>query len=204
MDLLTFETLPRSLQAASYTKEIVSGQRLFRQGDSTLELFIVKTGRFRLVRSTIDSNSILLQFANVGDSLGETVLFSTPYAYTAIAEVDSQVIVYPRQELITALHEYPDLAEDAIARLVRKIQALEVSLELRNIRDANQRILRYLQYLAGGEEETAIDIERPWKEIAAELGFTPNTISRALAKLEREGRISRSQNTVFIHNFTAA
>jgi CRP-like cAMP-binding protein len=204
MDLLTLETLPSSLQAASYTREIVSGQRLFRQGDSTFELFIVKTGRFRLVRSTIDSKSILLQFANVGDSLGETVLFSTPYAYTAIAQVDSQVIVYPHQELIAALREYPDLAEDAVARLIRKIQALEVSLELRNIRDANQRILRYLQYLAAVEEETVVNIDRPWKEIAAELGFTPNTISRALAKLEREGRITRTQNTILLNNSTAA
>ncbi|MDJ0712825.1 MAG: MarR family transcriptional regulator [Prochloraceae cyanobacterium] len=35
------------------------------------------------------------------------------------------------------------------------------------------------------------NFDRPLKEIATELGFTPQTLSKALKKLEQEGRITR-------------
>jgi CRP/FNR family transcriptional regulator, dissimilatory nitrate respiration regulator len=88
------------------------------------------------------------------------------------------------------LRENSDLAEDAIARLLQKINSLEINLELRGIRSAHQRIFRYLQYLTTPEQRNVVNLDRHWKEVADELGFTPNTLSRALAKLEREGRSS--------------
>jgi CRP/FNR family transcriptional regulator, dissimilatory nitrate respiration regulator len=158
----------------------------------------------RLLRSTIDSNVVSLQFVGSGQSLGEATLFSDTYAYTAIAEVAAQVIVYPKQELVTSLRQYSDLAEDVISRLLQKIDTLETNLELKGIRSAPQRILRYLQFLTLPALETTVNVERPWKEIAAELGFTPDTLSRALAKLEQEGRISRTDQRITLHDSSAA
>lgn len=204
MDLLTFDTLPMALQHAISIRELEPGQRLFRQGDPATALFIVEAGRFRLVRATINSNVIPLQFVRAGQSLGEAILFSDTYSYTAIAEVATQVIVYPKSELLASLHEHSDLAEDVINRLLQKISSLETNLELKGIRSAPQRILRYLQYLATPEQETVVNLEQPWKEVAAELGFTPDTLSRALAKLEQDGRISRTQQRVTLHNSSVA
>jgi CRP/FNR family transcriptional regulator, dissimilatory nitrate respiration regulator len=61
-----------------------------------------------------------------------------------------------------------------------------------------------LQYLAMPEQANVVQIDRPWKEIADELGFTPDTLSRALTKLEREGSISRRQQHITLHNISAA
>lgn len=204
MDLLTFDTLPPYLQQVLFTRELAVGQRLFRQGDSTYAVFVVETGRLRLVRSTIEDKVVPLQFITSGQSVGDAALFNPSYSYTAIAEVASTVLVYLKQELMTALRENPDLAEDVIAILLRKIQAFEVNLELKGIKSAQQRILRYLQYLTTPEQVNVVQIDRPWKEIADELGFTPDTLSRALARLEREGSISRLQQQITLHNISAA
>jgi CRP/FNR family transcriptional regulator, dissimilatory nitrate respiration regulator len=192
MDLLNFETLPQSLQKASFIKELKMGQRLFRQGDTATALYIVKTGRLRLVRSTIESQKIALQFVSSGNCVGETALLHSKYSYTAIAEVAAKVIVYPKQELTIALQEYSNLADNAIALLLEKINSLEVNLELRGIRSAHQRIHRYLQYSTTPERENIVNLDRHWKEIADELDCSPHTLSRALAKLQREGRIDRA------------
>jgi CRP/FNR family transcriptional regulator, dissimilatory nitrate respiration regulator len=204
MDLLTFDTLPMPLQRAIFTRELDAGQRLFRQGDSATALFIVETGRFRLMRSTVDSNAVFLQFVSSGQSLGDAALLSAMYSYSAIAEMPSRVIVYPKPELIAALRQDADLAEDVMTRLLRKINALEVNLELKGIRAAHQRVLRYLQYLVTPEQKNVVQLDQPWKSIADELGFTPDTVSRALARLEREGRISRTQQSITLHNSSAA
>lgn len=204
MDLLAFDKLPISLQQAVFTRDLKPGQRLFRQGDSATALFVLETGRLRLVRSTIDSKIIPLQFVNPGQIVGDAALFSTMYSQTAIAEIASRVIVYPTQELATALREHPDLTADMITRLLQKINLLEVNLELKGIRSAPQRVLRYLQYLAIPEQANVIQLNRPWKEIADELGFTPDTLSRALAKLEREGSIRRTQETIMLNDSSVA
>jgi CRP-like cAMP-binding protein len=204
MDLLAFDTLPIPLQQAIFTRELDAGQRLFRQGDPATALFIVETGRFRLMRSTVDSNAIFLQFVSSGQSLGDAALLSTTYSYSAIAEMASRVIVYPKPELTAALRQYADLAEDVMKRLLQKINALEVNLELKGIRSAHQRVLRYLQYLVTPEQETIVQLDRPWKSIADELGFTPDTVSRALARLERENRISRTQQGITLHDSSVA
>lgn len=200
MELLTLDTLPLNLRQALSLRELAAGQRLFRQGDAAYALFMVEAGRLRLVRSTLDGQLIPLQFASAEQSVGDAALFSTTYPYTAIAEVPSRVIVYPKSELVAMLREHPDLAEDVVTILLRKIHALEVNLELKGIRSAQQRILRYLQYLITPEQDNVVQIDRPWKEIADELGFTPDTLSRALAKLEREGSISRMQQRITLHN----
>jgi CRP/FNR family transcriptional regulator, dissimilatory nitrate respiration regulator len=204
MDLLTFETLPIALQQAIYTRELQAGQRLFRQGDAATALFLVEAGRLRLARSTINQQTVGLQVVSTGQSAGDAALFSTIYSYSAIAEVDSRVIVFPKQELVAALREFPDLAEAVIARLLEKINLLEINLELKGIRSAHQRLLRYFQFLATSEPGNVVQLDRTWKEIAEELGFTPDTISRALAKLERDSRISRDQQRITLHDLSAA
>jgi CRP/FNR family transcriptional regulator, dissimilatory nitrate respiration regulator len=204
MDLLTFETLPIALQQAVYTRDLQPGQRLFRQGDAATALFVVEAGRLRLARSAIDQQTIALQFVGAGQSAGDAALFSTAYSYTAIAETDARVIVYPKRELVIALREFPELAEAVITRLLEKINSLEISLELKGIRSAHQRLLRYFQFLATSASANVVQLDRTWKTIADELGFTPDTISRALAKLERDRIISRDQQRITLHDSSAA
>ncbi len=139
-----------------------------------------------------------------GDSLGDRSIFSDIYDTSAIAQVNSTVIVYPKQILLSSLREYPDLAADFVAILVNKIQSLQIDLELRNIRLAHERLLQYLKYSALVNHDTIVNLDRPYKEIALELGFTPETMSRALLKLEKEGAIARQQNKIIIHNYSVA
>ncbi|NJL56178.1 winged helix-turn-helix domain-containing protein [bacterium] len=45
--------------------------------------------------------------------------------------------------------------------------------------------------------------DRPLKDIAADLGITPETLSRALTKLERDGAITRQQNAIILRDVSA-
>ena len=204
MKLLSLDSLPMKLRDSIFIRQLVAEQRLFQQGDLAKYFFIVQTGRLRLIRYINTSNVITLEFAQPGESLGEQSIFSDVYESSAIAQVDSTVIVYPKQIILFSLGEYPDLAADFMAILVKKIQSLQADLELRNIRLAHQRLLQYLRYSATADNDTVVNLDRPYKEIAIELGFTPETLSRALFRLEQEGAITRQQNQIILHNFSAA
>jgi CRP-like cAMP-binding protein len=202
MDLLTVDSLPSLLQNSTTIYSFAAGQRLFRQGDLSSNFFIVESGRIKLVRFTIEGRMVVLQVVRRGESLGENTFVSNAYSYTAIAEVESRAIAYPQPLLKEALDEHPELAENLREKLIEKIQSLKVSLELLQIRSAHLRLLQYLQSkAAASDDQTVVNLDQPLKEVAAELDLNPRTISRALARLESEGRIIRQANSIILQTF---
>ncbi|MEO1351027.1 MAG: helix-turn-helix domain-containing protein [Cyanobacteria bacterium J06635_15] len=98
-------------------------------------------------------------------------------------------------------------------RLARKIQTLETNLELRDIKVSHQRVLRYLHRLATlhrnqppnqASDAIIVELDRPLKEIAEEVGFTPETLSRKLIKLEATGNIARSNGSIILSGSSVA
>ncbi|KYC39961.1 hypothetical protein WA1_28785 [Scytonema hofmannii PCC 7110] len=204
MDLLTLNSLPEELRDAVVHHDLSTGETLFQQGDPASSFFIVETGRIKLMRYTSDDKVVTFQVAEQGNSLGEIALFFQTYPCTAVAEVASRAIAYPKEPLLSAIYANPELAEDFMAMLVQKIQDLKLRIELRDIRAAHERLLRYLRYLAQSDEQNIVNVDRPLKEIAADLGLTPETLSRALARLEREGKIARTRLQITLQQSSAA
>lgn len=200
MDISSFDSLPRTLQNIVTVRNLAAEQKLFWQGSLASEFFVITSGRFKIVRYLENNTVAVLGFAQPQNALGEAALFSDIYCNTAIAEIDSQVIVYPKSVLLSTLQDCPILGQKLIAILVKSNQSLQRCLELRDIRNAHQRLLTYLRYLARSSDSKIITLDRPLKEIAQELGFTPETLSRALAKLEKQGRITRSHNSIILQN----
>lgn len=203
MDLVTLESLPDELRHGITVRELQPGQLLFQQGDLATAFFVIASGRIKLLHTVDRQDTLTLRTAGAGETLADIALFTEVYPNTAMAEIRSRVIVYPKQVLAEALHQHPALSEDFMRRLVQKIQSFQQQLGLRHVRKAQDRVLRYLHYQVQYADR-GIQFDRPLKDIAAELGLTPETLSRALARLEREGHISRQNQVIMLHNSTAA
>lgn len=203
MDLSNLDTVPPNLQAAATVQQVIAGQVIFQQGEAATAFFIVQNGRVKLARYTDEGRMVTLQVARSREGFGVGGLISDTYSGAAIAEVPSQIIRYPKVALLNALPAAPDLAETLLALLLHIIRTLEIRLELRDIRASHQRVLRYLRYHVQ-DEEGRIVFDRPLKEIAADLGFTPETLSRALTRLEEAGLISRQERQITLHSSPAA
>ena len=67
-------------------------------------------------------------------------------------------------------------------------------LELRSIKRADERILAYLDLLEALGEVWGPD--RPLRAVASELGLVPESLYRALARLERQNKIRREGRRV--------
>lgn len=189
------DSLPSTLQTVATYQDLVAGQVLFYRRDQAQSVFAVETGRLRLVRYTSEGKLLILQIVRSRESFAESALFSDVYGCDAVAETPSRVIVYPKQVLLTVLREQPDLAASFISRLAGKNQFLKDRLELQSIRSARERVLQYLLHtLQTGE--TTVNLDRPIKDIAAEIGLTPEALYRTLAQMEREGIITRTQRQI--------
>ncbi|MEO1341301.1 MAG: Crp/Fnr family transcriptional regulator [Cyanobacteria bacterium J06635_13] len=204
MDLTVIDRLPEALKDKITTQNLGAGETLFTQGDEASNFYVVTAGRIKLIRYLDRGEASTTEIVKAAEALAEIALFTDVYPCTAIAEADSEVIAYPKQELLQVMRERPDLAEDFMTILVRKIQSLKFRLELRDIRIAHERVLRYLRHLVNFPQETTVVLDRPLKDIARDLGFTPETLSRALIRLETDGAIARQKRIITLFNNSAA
>ncbi|MDJ0592748.1 MAG: Crp/Fnr family transcriptional regulator [Pleurocapsa sp. MO_226.B13] len=190
MNLSVPDSLPLQLQDRASYQNLVAGQVLFHYRDPAEYIFALEVGRIRLVRYTCEGNLVIFQIVRAGESFAESALFTELYHCNGIVEVPSRVICYPKTVVWEVLQNNPDLALNLLRRFDRKSQSLKKLLELRSIRSARDRLLQYLLFSAS-PGETRIMLDRSYKDIANELGLSPETLYRTLAELEREEIITR-------------
>lgn len=176
-------------------RRLEPGQRLFRQGDATFGIFAVAEGRLRLLRHARDGSDCVLHVAARGDMFAEAALFSPHYHCDAVADVPSTVSVFPKAALLAAFASDAELAAAFMAHLARQVQSLRARVEMRNIRSATERVLRYLalQTPAG---QPAVAFDRPLRDVAGEVGLAHESFYRALTALAARGAIARDGRTI--------
>ncbi|MBE9166502.1 Crp/Fnr family transcriptional regulator [Pleurocapsales cyanobacterium LEGE 06147] len=190
MDLSVPDSLPSQLRDGANYQNFVAGQVLFHHRDPAKYIFALEVGRIRLVRYTCEGNLVVFQIVRAGESFAESALFTELYHCNAVVDVPSRVICYPKTVVWEVLQNNSDLALSFLRRFERKNQSLKTLLELRSIHSARDRILQYLLFSAS-PGETTIVFDRSYKDIANELGLSPETLYRTLAELEREKIITR-------------
>jgi CRP-like cAMP-binding protein len=188
MDAFDLDDAPKSLRSKLRRRTLATGQALFRQGDPVKAVYVVEQGRLAMVRHAPNGRRVTLFTAGPGDSFAEAALFSEVYHCDAIAELPARVVVVPKKELTDALARDKRLAERLMARLAHQVHDLRLHLELRNIRNARERVCQALLLATDARGRTII-FDRPLKVVAGEIGLTHEAFYRALAALVRAGRI---------------
>lgn len=142
----------------------------------------------RLLRHLEDGSQVTLFDAPEGSVLALAALFSPVYHCTARAESPSVLSWLDRKGVRSWLEADSAKCLEVIGSLSREIQNLRMRLEVLRIRSAKERLLAYLSILAVDQH---VDVNRPWTQVASEINLSQETVYRALAALEREGRLER-------------
>jgi CRP/FNR family transcriptional activator FtrB len=114
------------------------------------------------------------------------VMLRLPCPVTAIALAPCRLIAIPAEDVRAAAAADPGLMRAAMEQVARQWRLMVDQVVDLKTRDATQRaarfLLRRLSSLRG-----AVDLPEPRAAIAARLGMTPESLSRALHGLEAAG-----------------
>lgn len=171
---------------------MAKGERLFSTDDATRGFYRLETGLVRLTRHSADGNEVTLHIARPGETFAEASLFAERYHCDAVADRPSTALIVDKAQMLAALASDPEVARRWIAHLSRQVQTHRTQLALRGLKSAHERVLAFLQTQC--TDGSAVIIDRPWKIVATEVGLTHEAFYRALARLEREGRIVRDRD----------
>jgi CRP-like cAMP-binding protein len=183
---------PRDLH--SIDLKLTKGEPLFLQGDPVAKVYLIQSGRIKLIRNTASGLAVILHIGNSGEAIAEASLFSDYYHCSAIADLPCHISSIKKQDLLQLLENEPQEMMRLLALFSQQIRDLRWINEIKNIRSAKERILHYMISKVDENKEMQLDISL--KDIAQKIGLAHETFYRELKKLEISGRISRNRCSI--------
>lgn len=160
-----------------------------RQDDPATAFFIVISGWVKLYRNAPSGDETVIEIMTTGDSFAEAVAF-TGNRYIATAEAVSQARVgrIPADHLVRCILGSPDIALAMVASISMRMHHLVQQVEQLKMQSGVQRVAEFLASLSLTKQgKCAIALPYDKVLIAARLGLTPESLSRAFARLKTVG-----------------
>lgn len=174
-------------------KTFSKGEYLYRQGTCDTEFFFILRGRVQIFTGREDGSEFVLEVMGQWAICGEGAAFDgQPRFSSAVAQEDTEVIVFDAHEVGKAFQLVPDFALALLKITSMKQRVLGIRAQYLASANPESRISELLRRLAelygrpldGG---VLIDIALTHDQIAAMTGTSRVTITRVLKKL-REAR----------------
>lgn len=160
----------------SIKRTYAPGATVFHRGDPVERLYVVKSGAIRLVRHGSDGHPVVLQRASPGDILAEASVFSAHYHCDAIALTDSATAAFAVSDIRRLLDGDTAFCCAWAAAMSHQLQAARRRAELMALRTVSERLDFWLAWNEGGMPEKG-----SWKDVAEELGVSPEALYRELS-----------------------
>ena len=177
---------------------------IFLEGEAPEALFIVKSGKVKVLRHSTDGKDVVLRVCSTGALLGTVATFDgSGYPGTAQAIEPCTMLVIARNDVLTLVNRYPVFALAVIVDLGTRLRGSAEQIRSLAVERVEQRIARVLLALAdsGGcdvPEGRVIEMPLTRQDVADMTGTTVETAIRAMSKLRRMNLIRTRRGKVVI------
>ena len=186
------EALARISVSRSYKK----GQTIFSEGDEGVGFYAIISGRVKIFKLSPEGKEQILHMMGAGEIFGEVPVFTgQEYPANAEAHINSSLLFFPRNSFIELIRKDPSLSLNMLALLSWRLRRFAALIEDLSLKEVPGRLAAYLLYASkrsSNKDEFDLDISKG--QLASILGTIPETLSRILGKMGRQG-IIRSEGS---------
>ncbi|NRT57972.1 Crp/Fnr family transcriptional regulator [Sphaerotilus uruguayifluvii] len=172
------------------------GEIIVEQGRKSDALFILLSGRARVITSDARGREVILAVLEAGDYLGEMSLIDNePHSATVRAEVQTDVLVLGRNEFAVCLPDNSSLSYAILRGLVARLRNADRQIESLALLDVYGRVARALLDMAEDDEgRRVIRSKVSRQDLAKVVGASREMVSRVMKDLEERGLIETQEN----------
>ena len=166
---------------------------IFYQGDETDRLWLLNSGRLKMVHHEEDGREVILEIIEAGEMFGGATIFLDEHPATAICLAPSETTSFPRSIYTQFLLQHPEVA----VRLIRMLGGrLHSVMDLHIL--AGERVERRLAHIllklaarAGRKQADGILITIPLsrQDLADMAGTTLETTIRLMSRFNGQGMV---------------
>jgi CRP/FNR family transcriptional regulator, anaerobic regulatory protein len=176
----------KRLSLLSRRRTVPAHTPIFADGDEAQQYANVVSGIVKLVKTLGDGRQHIIGLLYPPDFLGQP--FGSRHTFSAEAETDVELCVFPRQAFLAMLTEYPALERRLLEFVLRELDASRDWNLLLSRKQAFERVASFVLLMArrapvnGNRAGFTMPMTRA--EIADYLGLTLETVSRQMTQLK--------------------
>lgn len=192
-DLSTAELTAVNQQFREYGYQ--SGDTIYFSGDAAAHLYVVASGRVKLLRHSESGQDVLLDILQPGDYFGSlTTAANEVYPETAQAQTAVCVLAITAGSFRALLQAYPGVVLAVLDLTAKRLQEAQETVRRLSADSAEQRIAAVLLKLAAKLGEVTAEgllIQMPLSrdDLAQMSGATAETTSRIISQFQKEGLV---------------
>jgi CRP-like cAMP-binding protein len=184
--------------------QVQEGERVFEFGQHAERFYLVVKGQIKLFRVSEDGHEKIIEIVAPGRLFAEAVMFMRHrrYPVSAAALASSELYAFDNQTFLDLLQGSAELCLALLGDLSMRLHARLNEIDYLTLQNATFRVVSYLiDLLPDAKAESAvIDLAAPKQAIASQLSITPETLSRILHTMAREGIITIHGKTIGVHS----
>ena len=200
------EDILTQIAETSQMKSFEKGRYISTPHDEGEQIYFLKEGEVEVYESTDDGKKMIIDILKPGDIFGyEGIASDSGGAREQFIKANKDVVlcIMPRRDFLTLLEKKPDLALRMIRELAGRLASTESRLRATAFSNSETRVMQelerlYTQYGEVRDGKRMLTRKFTHEELANLVGTTRETVTRTLARLEKEGRVSVSSEGYII------
>ena len=170
------------------------GQTIFLEGEEGNGFFVVISGKVKVYKLSPDGKEQILHIFGPGEPFAEVPVFAGQrFPANAEALEESRLFFFPRAAFLELIRRHPSLALNMLAVMSRRLRQLAGLVEDLSLKEVPARLAAYILYQSERQQGAVeFELEIAKGQLASLLGTIPETLSRILAKMVKEGLIESS------------
>jgi CRP-like cAMP-binding protein len=187
-------------------RDIAAEQAIYIEGDPGENLYLVASGKVKLMRLALSGREVLLDILQGGEYFGHLAIVSQQgYAETAIAQTDCCILQVSAQNFEQVLNRYPEVTLKVLKAVGQRLEESQEIIKPLSVYTIEQRIAATLIRVAkklGEQKQIGMLIQIPFsrQDLAAMTGTTIETVSRVMSRFSAEGLISTGRKWVAVND----
>lgn len=185
-------------------KTVAKGTVIFHQSDSEGGLYLILVGSVKISRTGRDGRDVTVAVLHEGNFFGEmSLLDGQPRSATATATESTELLVLDREHFQRYVLTQARIMTKLLRELSKRLRAADQTIENLALGSVADRLVCLIGHL--GRHNPIKDgtgtIERAptHQELAEMVGSSRETVTRALATMEKEGLIAIHNKRITLH-----
>ncbi len=164
---------------------------LFNDGDDADELYVVRSGRIAIFKTSADGKESVIALMEPGDLFGDMPLFDRMHRSAgARATEASKLLGVPYPPIRELLAERPELLWRVVEMLSRRLRNIDEALADSMFLDVTGRTAKQLLELSGDSDVFSLPVTQ--EELAGLVGASRERVNKSIAAFVRLGWIEQS------------
>ncbi|PJA97439.1 MAG: Crp/Fnr family transcriptional regulator [Ignavibacteriales bacterium CG_4_9_14_3_um_filter_34_10] len=197
----------QKIGSVGFSKKYSKDEIIFREDDPGSAMFVILTGKVKVVRTSNDGREVILTILSQYDFFGEMALLDgLSRSASVIATEESELFIIQREEFLNLLKLHPEISINLLQELTQRLRAADLKIKSLSLKDAEGKVATVLLQLAeeiGKIKHGVVEIDKlPLQQDLANMaGTSRETISRTLHSFAKKGYVELDGAKLKILNF---